>query len=178
MLSVKDIHNKPLISVTEGKKVGDLKDLYLDTDLTRVAAVFLGREGLFKPRITIVDRSFIQVCGVDAWLTVGSDVAAALPDGDDAPSLLLAGDLHGREITTEGGTQIGTIGDILLDGSGLVAGFQLDRIYVKGPLADKKIIPREAVLEESSPLDRIATPAASPTTAGPSRKCTNCAPSK
>lgn len=147
MIAAKEIQNKPLISVTDGKKVGDLKDLYLDNDLTKVAAVFLGREGLFKPKITIVDRSFIQVYGVDAWLIVGSDVAAALPEGDDAPSLLLASDLRGREITTEGGTQIGTVGDILLDSSAQIAGFQLDRIHVKGPLAEKRFILREAMLK-------------------------------
>lgn len=147
MITAKEIQNKPLISVTDGKKIGDIKDLYLDNELTRVAAVFLGREGLFKPKITIVDRYSIQVCGVDAWLTVGSDVAAALSEGEGAPSVLLTSDLRGREITTEGGTKIGTVGDILLNNNAQVAGVQLDRIYVKGPLAEKRIIPREAVLK-------------------------------
>jgi sporulation protein YlmC with PRC-barrel domain len=42
MHTSKQHQNKPLISITDGKKLGEIKDLYLDGALKRVVAVFLG----------------------------------------------------------------------------------------------------------------------------------------
>jgi sporulation protein YlmC with PRC-barrel domain len=56
------------------------------------------------------------------------------------------GDLQGREVQTDGGTKIGTIGDVLLDREAQVIGFSLNRIAVQGPLQEKKAFVRSAVV--------------------------------
>ncbi len=72
------------------------------------------------------------------------DVVTQLPTGGKA-SYLFCDELRGREMTTEGGTRVGTIDDILLDPDACVLGFSLAKVFVRGPVADKKHIVRSAV---------------------------------
>ena len=113
MLTGKQHQNKPLISITDGKKLGEIKDLYLGSDLKKVAAVFLGTEGLVRRKSLVIDRASIQVLGIDAWLVAGSDRVTELSALAEADTLVLVGDLKGREIQTEGGTKIGAVEDVM-----------------------------------------------------------------
>ena len=45
MIIGKQHRNKPLISLTDGKHVGEVKDFYFDSKLTTLAAVFTGKAG-------------------------------------------------------------------------------------------------------------------------------------
>jgi sporulation protein YlmC with PRC-barrel domain len=137
--------NKPLFSIVDGKKLGEIKDLYLDGALNRVAAVFLGTEGLLRRKSLAIDRGSIQVLGVDTWLVIGSDRVTEFSSLADTNSLVLVSELKGREIQTEGGTKIGTVEDIVLDEKANVLGFTLGKVYVQGPLAERKIITRAAI---------------------------------
>jgi uncharacterized protein YrrD len=139
-------HNKPIISLTNGQKLGEVKDVYLDAELTRVMAVFLGKEGLINRKALAVDRAHIGVMGVDAWLAASPDVVVGgdmLPGGE---GYVLVGALRGREIHTEGGTKVATVDDAILDADGGVVGFTLGRLFVQGPLAERKTIARSAIL--------------------------------
>jgi uncharacterized protein YrrD len=150
MITSKDQSNKPLISITDGKKLGEIKGLYLDGDMRQVAGVFLGTEGFVKRKAQIVARSDVQVYGIDAWLVTGSDKVMALADMPDSASFTLVSDLRGREIQTEGGTKLGTVEDVVLDSEARVLGFSLSKVYAEGPLAEKKHIVREAITDLGS----------------------------
>jgi sporulation protein YlmC with PRC-barrel domain len=150
MLTAKSHTNKPLVSLTDGKIVGEIKDLYVDRDMRQVAAVHLGKEGLLKRKALMLARSAVQVYGVDVWLVAGSDKVAGPEDIADADTFVLVGDLRGREIQTEGGTKVGVLDDVVLDAEARVLGFVLGKTYVQGPLADRKTIAREAVIKLGS----------------------------
>src|SRR5688572_12460605 len=146
MITSKELSNKPIISITDGKKLGEVKDLYLDQDMRQVAAVFLGKEGLINRKTLMIARSAVQVYGIDAWLVSGSDTVVA-PEGiAESETFTLVGDLRGRELQTEGGTKIGVIDHVILDNEARVLGFGLGRVYSQGPLADRKMIARDAIL--------------------------------
>jgi sporulation protein YlmC with PRC-barrel domain len=150
MLTSKSHLNKSLVSITDGKIIGDVKDLYLDREMHAVAAVFLGREGLIKRKAQILPRSAIHIFGVDVWLVNGSDKVAGPDDIPDADTFVLVGDLRGRDVDTEGGTKIGVIDDVVLDAEARVVGFTLGKVHVQGPLAERKTIAREAVTKLGS----------------------------
>jgi sporulation protein YlmC with PRC-barrel domain len=150
MITAKELQNKALISLTDGKKLGEIKDLYLDSDATQVAAVFVGKEGMLRQKIWVIERSAIAVCGIDAWLVSGSDKLVNLEDVAGSQAFILGNDLHGREIHTQGGSKIGTLGDLVLDGAARVVGFTLDKTYVQGALAEKKGIVRSSLLNLGS----------------------------
>jgi sporulation protein YlmC with PRC-barrel domain len=146
MFTSKDQSGKPIISVTDGKRLGEVKDLYLDGDMRQVAAVFLGKEGLINRKTLMIARSAVQVCGIDAWLVSGSDTVVGPEDVPESGTFILVGDLRGRELQTEGGTKIGVIDHVILDQEARVLGFGLGKVYSQGPLAARKSIAREAIL--------------------------------
>jgi sporulation protein YlmC with PRC-barrel domain len=140
-----DYMNKPLISVTNGRRVGEIKDLYLDPQTHQVAAVLIAREGLINRKVTLVYRSAIQVYGEDAWLlNTADDVTETL---EEAPAdWLQVSELRGREVSTDGGTKLGSVGDVVLDDNGSLAALTLGRVWVQGPLAETRRIPIQALL--------------------------------
>ena len=155
MITSKEQSNKPVISITDGKKLGEIKDLYLDQEMRQVAGVFLGKEGLINRKTLMIARSAIQVCGIDTWLVSGSDVVGKAEDIPDSGTFILVGDLRGRELQTEGGTKIGVIDHVILDGEARVLGFGLGKVYSQGPLAERKAIARESILNlgtETEPM--------------------------
>ena len=147
MLTGKELQNTWLISVTDGKKLGEIKDLYLDSGATQVAAVFLGREGMINRKTLVIDRAAIQLFGIDVWLVNGSDKVSQMDDKSGLKELVFMDDLRGREIETDGGSKIGTIGDVVLDEQARVLGFMLGKNYIKGALAEKKGIVRAAFVD-------------------------------
>jgi uncharacterized protein YrrD len=146
MITSREHANKPIFSVTEGKKLGEVKDLYLDQEMRQVIAVFLGKEGLINRKTLMIARSAVQVYGTDAWLVSGSDTVVGPEAIPESGTFTLVGDLRGRELQTEGGTKIGVIDHVILDNEAHVLGFGLGKVYSQGPLAERKAIARDAVL--------------------------------
>ena len=145
MAFTKDFEKKLLISVSDGRNLGEIKGLLLDKTASRAVALFLGKTGILSRKAHLIDLKHIQLAGVDAWLTRNSDCVVSQDDYSDFENLVLAEDLFGREILTEGGTRIGTIRDVILDEKFNVLGFAFDRLYVEGPLAKAGAIIRIAV---------------------------------
>ena len=150
MITSREHSNKPIFSMTDGKKLGEVKDLYLDQDMRQVAAVFLGKEGLISRKTLVIARSAVQVYGIDAWLVSGSDTVVGPEALPDSGTFTLVGDLRGRELQTEGGTKIGVIDHVLLDAEARVLGFGLGKVYSQGPLAERKAIARDAIINLGS----------------------------
>jgi uncharacterized protein YrrD len=145
MIPARSLENKALISITNGKKIAQVKDVYLDAEAARLVAVLLGHEGLLHRKTMIIDRASIAVFGIDVWLAMGPDVVTKMSRSDAAAAWIAAGSLRGHAVTTDGGTKIGAIEDVLLDENMKVAGFVLGKLQVKGPLAVRKYIARSAV---------------------------------
>jgi uncharacterized protein YrrD len=83
--------------------------------------------------------------GIDAWLVRDSLAVASPEQIPGSASFVAMNDLRGREIVSEGGTEIGAVDDVLFDAAGTVLGFALGKIHVKGTLADRKAIARAAI---------------------------------
>jgi uncharacterized protein YrrD len=164
MSTVKEQQNKWVVSITDGKKLGEVKDVYFDSEVTKVAAILVNIEGLFGRRFYGVARESIQVYGTDAWLVSGSDKVADLDQIPGSDAFVPVGDLRGRAIGSEGGTQIGVVEDILLDAETNVVGFTLSRVFAYGPLSERKTIARAAITSlgsKDSPMTTILAQAES-----------------
>lgn len=155
MLKTKDFQGKLLISLTDGKKLGEIKDVYLDQEATKVVAAFLGKSGIINRKALTVEISRVKLFGIDAWLVDASDIVIAKDDVSGAESYLLGDSLRGREVQTDGGTKIGTVGDILVDEKCKVLGFSFDKLNVEGPLSESRMIARPAITNlgnQASPM--------------------------
>jgi uncharacterized protein YrrD len=145
MFTSREHLDKPLISITDGKKLGELKDIYLDQDMRKMAAVFLGKEGLVNRKTLVLARSAVQLFGVDAWLVSGSDTVTEQEDLPESGTFTLVDDLRGREVESEGGTKVGVIEDVIFNDQGGVVGFALGKVYMQGPISERKSISRDAI---------------------------------
>ena len=143
----KDLLDKPIYSVTDGRLVGKIKDLYLDSNLERIVGLYLGSEGLFNRRGMIVNRERITLLGVDTVLAADSDIVLDEAQIDDLETWMRRQDLIGRNVDTSGGTRVGVIGDIMINDEGTVLGFRLARILVEGPITRKQAVAREVVID-------------------------------
>lgn len=152
MVTTKDYENKLLVSLADGKKLGEVKDVYCNSDATKVVAAHLGKSGLINRKSLMVDLSHVKLFGIDAWLTDGSEIVIATDEVQGADKYILADALRGRDVQTDGGTKIGVIGEILIDAQNNVIGFTLSKVQVQGPIAEAKAIAREAVSSLGDPM--------------------------
>jgi sporulation protein YlmC with PRC-barrel domain len=143
----KDLENKPIISVSDGQILGRTKDLYVNQDLTQLAGLYVGSEGVIRRTDKIIPNESINLFGIDVILVKDPDVILtekAVPESEKWHRL---SDLHGKEARTPGGTKLASIEDVVLDEQGGVTGFSLSRVYVTGPLAERPFIPRDVVTD-------------------------------
>ena len=145
MTATKEYAGKILISVTDGKNLGEVKDVYFDPEASKMVAAHLGKSGLINRKSLLVDLSHVKLFGLDAWLVDASDIVIAKDDAPGTESYLIGDDLRGRDIQTDGGTKLGTVGDILVDEKHNVIGFALSKVQVQGPVAEAKAIARAAI---------------------------------
>ncbi len=143
----KDLLNKPVYSIDEGKLLGKVQDLYLDTAYEVVLGLYLGSQGLVRRKAELIRSGDVVIFGSDAVLVRSSD---ALTDDGAVPAAkgwLRRDKLAGREADTPGGTRLGMIGDVIVDPSGRITGFALSKAYVEGPLAEKRVISRSVIID-------------------------------
>lgn len=143
----KDLINKPIYSIDEGKLLGKVQDLYLDTTYEVVLGLYLGSQGLVRRKSELIRSGDVVVFGADAVLVRNSGVITddgALPA---AKGWARREKLAGREADTPGGTRLGVIGDVIVDPSGRITGFAMSRTYVEGPLAEKRVISRSVIID-------------------------------
>ena len=143
----KDLLDKPLISVTDGRIVGRVKDLYLDNNLERIVGLYLGSEGIFSRKSMLVSRDRLTLLGIDAILAADSDVVIDESGATEIDQWVRRQELVGREVDTTGGTKVGVIGDVIINDDDSVIGFKLARVFVEGPIAKKQAVAREVVVD-------------------------------
>lgn len=146
----KDLVGKQIISITDGRLLGTVKDLYVEENLRWLTGIHLGSEGLIKRKSLLVTRQDVVVFGIDAILVKHADVVTDDQQFTEVEHWLRLSKLRGRDMDTPGGTKVGTVGDVTLGEEGDITGFTLGRVYVEGPVAEQGFIPRHALLDTGS----------------------------
>jgi uncharacterized protein YrrD len=139
----KDIIGNPVISVSEGRSIGKVKDVYLTMNLQSVAGIYLGSTGgLFSSRSSFLVKSEdVVTMGEDAVIVKHDDVIQEEKDISDIDETWLRRDeLQGRTVESPGGTKIGKVGDVIINKEGKVLGFSLSQVYISGPVAENRSV--------------------------------------
>ena len=143
----KDLINKPIYTLDEGKLLGKVQDLYVDDALEVILGIYLGAQGLVRRRSQLIRSGDVSVFGVDAILVKSADVVTDDNELAAAKEWLRRDKLAGRDVDTPGGTRLGQLGDVVVDAAGRITGFAMWKVFVEGPLAEKRVIDRGAVLD-------------------------------
>jgi len=153
MQAGKDLIGKPIFSISNGRQLGTVKDLYLDTGLNLVTGVFLGPQRLFSRKSLLIERSNVMVFGVDAILAKHSEAVTDSSKAAEWAKWMRRDRIQGRQVATVGETKVGTIDDVILDEAMRIIGFSLLRVFVEGPIAENRAVVREAVIEAGNEDD-------------------------
>lgn len=137
----------PVFNSVDGRKLGEVKDLYLDDDLTTVVGVYLGREGLLRPTPRFVESGDIALFGIDALLAKSTFTIYEGEEAPEPPGWLRLDRLRGRGVHTPGGTNIGKLEDVVLDEEARVTGFSLTNLAVRGPVAEADAVARRVLVD-------------------------------
>ncbi len=143
----KSLIGSPVFSIADGRKLGQVKDLYLDDDLTIVVGIYLGREGLLRPTPLFIERTDVALFGMDVILTKKATAVYEGGEAPEPPGWLRLTDLQSRPIETSGGTKIGKVGDVTLDEEARVTGFSLTNLSIRGPVAEAQAVARKALVD-------------------------------
>lgn len=143
----KDLIGKPIISVTDGRLLGTVKDLYLNDQLYWLTGIHIGTEGLLKRKNYLIPRDSVVVFGIDAVLVKNADVVTEGKELVESETWPRLSKLKGRDVDTPGGTKVGTVGDIIIGEEGHITGFALAKVFVEGPIAEQGQVPRDALID-------------------------------
>jgi len=143
----KELINKPICTLDEGRLIGKVQDLYLNDGLDGLLGLSLGSQGLIRRKTELIRREDVALFGVDIILVGNAEVITDDKSLPAAREWKRREKLVGRDVDTPGGTRLGVIGDVVVDTGGNITGFALQRVFVEGPLADKRYVDRQAVLD-------------------------------
>jgi uncharacterized protein YrrD len=136
---------KPIISVTNGQRIGAVEDLLIDPGELKVAAIITSKGNLLKREVKAIPAAEVQVWGMDAILVSHPDVVATedkLPDLDKWQSV--SEHIKGRHVVSVNGTRIGQLDDVQIDTTGRIVAYHLAQVVIQGPIAQSRQIPVEA----------------------------------
>lgn len=143
----KDLLNKPIYSVLDGRNLGTVKDIYLNNDLIDITGIFTGQEGMLRRKTYLIPRNGVVVFGIDAIMVKSPDVVMEEAENEEAATWVRLSKLRGREVDTPNGTKVANIGDIVIGEEGDIVGFTLAKVHVDGPVADKGVIARTTLID-------------------------------
>lgn len=143
----KDLTNKPIFSIVDGRHLGNVKDIYLDTDLTTITGVFTGQEGMLRRKSFLIPRDSVVVFGIDAILVKDAEVIIEETEQAEAAEWVRLSKLRGRDVDTPNGTKVASIGDVIIGEEGNLLGFALSKVFVEGPIAENGAIARSTLID-------------------------------
>jgi uncharacterized protein YrrD len=142
------VRGLPVVTVTGGEAVAEIRDIVYDPLAGRVDGFTLNKRGrLAGRRREVLPAAQVHAIGRDAVMVRDAD---ALVAPEDAPAEVGAPDqdrnVIGNDVVTEGGVSLGRISDVVLlvGGTGEVVGYQLER-----PAGGEGYIPLPAQLAVS-----------------------------
>jgi uncharacterized protein YrrD len=69
MRTLADLIAKPVIGITDGCKIGSVKDLYLDKIFMKGICINLNQAGLLGRKVQLIRREDVILFGIDSILT-------------------------------------------------------------------------------------------------------------
>jgi uncharacterized protein YrrD len=129
----KDLLNKPIYSIDEGKLLGKVQDLYLDSTFEVVLGLYVGSQGLVRRKSELIRAGDVVVLGDDAVVVRAGDVITDDSTLPEAKDWMRREKLIGREADTPGGTRLGVIGDVIVDKTGRISGRAVEHVEDRWP---------------------------------------------
>jgi len=142
MQRLTELIGRPVVSQDAGAKIGEVADLLVDGE--RVVAIVLAGGLLASERV--LPFSEVRLLGEDAVI---ASSATAIVDpkqwGHNGVTGQRLSNTRKKQIMTTGGQTLGLVGDVYVDGSGKVAGYDVETRGFGGLIKRHAMLPAEGV---------------------------------
>jgi uncharacterized protein YrrD len=143
--SSQDFIGKTIINVEDGRRIGSVSDILIDRETLEVAAIELSRGNLFNRETSAIRAEDIQVWGEDVILVRSGD---SVTGSENIPQrekwLKVSEHIRGRYVVSVDGTRIGQVNGLMLDQRGRILAYELNQVFIDGPLNRSKRISADA----------------------------------
>jgi uncharacterized protein YrrD len=138
MIRGKELIGMPVVSLDQGKEIGEVQDLVFDPARRRILGMILDEGGWFREP-EILPYESIESIGPDA--VVVRHVESGAAPNIDPDDLKKSFNLTGKKVISEKGHELGTIYDLYIDEStGEVLGFELTQGLFRDTSIGKKFV--------------------------------------
>jgi uncharacterized protein YrrD len=126
MIRGRDVLRLPVIGREDGTKIGQVEDLVIDRNGTRVLGVVVHEEGVLRPARVVAWQGVLAV-GLDAVIIDSERSVVKAPELPEINEVLDRGFLlQGSRVQTTAGRDLGKIENFYFDGvTGAVEGYEL-----------------------------------------------------
>jgi uncharacterized protein YrrD len=135
----------PIVSSREGTKLGSVADIFIDRENLQIAGITTSKGGLFQRETQCVPAKAITVWGKDVILVEdGASIRLESEMSGRENWLSVSQDIRRRYVVSLDGTRIGQVQDVIVDSLGRVVGYEMNQVFVEGPISKSKRIPSSA----------------------------------
>lgn len=138
MQKIKELLGLPVINLSTGKQIGEVKDVVIDMVSYRMVGVLLCHAGWFHGG-TGIHIQQIKSIGADSITVVDETVILNEEEIVTDNHKLLNEDIIGKPIVTTDGKAIGTLSDIYVDTkAGMLTGYEVSDSVIKDLLEGRR----------------------------------------
>ena len=113
-MRLEEIKDKPVISIAEGHKLGEVQDALLDASYLQVAALVVGGGGLFGGPKQAVEYNAVRGIGPDAVMVSGRDAIEEVTETSPLAAMHRAGEVE-QAVMSESGVRLGKLDGVSFD---------------------------------------------------------------
>jgi uncharacterized protein YrrD len=140
-MRVSEVIGKTVVSADTGEKLGDVADLLVDAEATRIVGLVIGA-GMFSSE-RVLPYEDVTALGRDAVVArSGRNVVGPRDWHARAAGAERTSALRNRRVITDHGRQLGAVKDIVLeDGSGRVDAYDVSGAAFAGLIERRQVLP-------------------------------------
>ncbi len=143
MRKANELFGKTIVAQASGERLATVRDVILDRDAHKIAALLVDSGGWFSSAKVIPWSNVVSAGDVVIVDSPGS-ITTVEQDSELANLLQHPQRMTGTTLITEGGERIGTVGDLFINERGEVVGYEVKQGFISD-LGGRKFLPAETV---------------------------------
>ncbi|GAC1561966.1 MAG: hypothetical protein NVS2B7_36140 [Herpetosiphon sp.] len=152
MQSINELFGKEVVNQSSGQKIAKVQDVVLDSSARHIVALVMNDGGLIHSP-SVIRWSAIATLGDVIVVNPPSPVGTVKDDTEVADLLKLETRITGTSIINPGGSEIGSVSDILVNDQGEVIGYEVKQGLFDGrhflSITDVQVSGKDAIITTS-----------------------------
>ncbi len=143
MRKANELFGKTIVAQASGERLATVRDVVLDRDARKVAALLVDGGGWFSSAKVVLWSNVISAG--DVIIVPGADAITTVEQNSYLADLLRHPQrMTGTTLISTGGERIGTVGDLFINERGEVVGYEVKQGFMSD-LAGRKFLPADTV---------------------------------